>query len=71
MLVRAADGGGSWLGVGVCPQCEPDAEVRHTFSHDGVCPKCRTPATLEWRWSADVFLSPFRADHLDAASLGW
>jgi hypothetical protein len=62
MLVRAADDGGSWLGVGVCLECQPDVEVRRTFSHDGTCPWCGAPATLEWRWSPESFRSPTPPD---------
>lgn len=37
------------MGVNVCLVCEPDKEVRRTFSVEQPCPQCDTPGTLEWR----------------------
>ncbi|MGI8451959.1 MAG: hypothetical protein ACR2MP_33210 [Streptosporangiaceae bacterium] len=57
-LARPADDGGTWLGVGVCRQCQPGPgdSPRRTFSAREPCPECGTAGTLEWRWSAEPML---------------
>ncbi|MFI5614652.1 hypothetical protein [Amycolatopsis sp. NPDC051903] len=55
----AEDDGGVWTGVGVCLACQPDTDVRRTFSHDEPCPRCGGPGELEWRRTPDI-------DHLAA-----
>lgn len=56
MTVRlgVAEDGGVWTGVGVCLACQPDTDVRRTFSYDEPCPDCGGPGELEWRRTPDI-----------------
>ncbi len=54
VLARPAADGGTWLGVGVCKECQPGVEVRRTFPAGEACPQCGTPGALEWRWWPEV-----------------
>lgn len=47
--MRLDDSGGVWSGVGVCVACQPDVEVRRTFTHGDPCPRCGGDGELEWR----------------------
>lgn len=50
----AVKDGGVWTGVGVCHDCQPDTEIRRTFSCDQTCPACGGPGELEWRRTPDI-----------------
>jgi hypothetical protein len=58
VMARIGGTGDTWLGVGVCLHCQPDEEVRRTFSAGEACPQCGTPGTLEWRYWPELLLSP-------------
>lgn len=49
LTMHVDENGGVWSGVGVCLACQPDAEVRRTFTHGDPCPRCQGESTLEWR----------------------
>ncbi|WP_143446382.1 hypothetical protein [Kibdelosporangium aridum] len=49
---RSAGDGSCWIGVHVCPRCEPDtaeSTARPAFSVDATCPRCGGAGELEWR----------------------
>src|SRR5712692_9168577 len=63
VLARRDDNGeGTWLGVGVCRQCEPaEGSPRKTFSAGQPCPRCGADGDLEWRWWPESLLPPSAA----------
>lgn len=51
-----------WLGVGVCPRCDPaptPGVPRRTFSLGSSCPECGGAGELEWRLDPDMMPGQF------------
>jgi hypothetical protein len=50
---------GTWIGVGVCQECQPgEVPPRRTFSVGQPCPECGAAGDLEWRWWPEPLLLP-------------